>query len=366
MKVYFDHQIFSLQRYGGISRYFANIYNSLQDNGHTGCKLTVLYSRNQYIQNVKFPLPAFLGERLLRKQRKLEKWNRKYSGYLIGKNDFDVLHPTYYHPYFLTELKKPFVITVHDMIHELFPEYFSPHEQYVPFKRATITKADHIIAISESTKNDLQKVFNIPDHKISVIHHGYQSTAPALMSETDHAYKPPFKDYLLFVGDRSGYKNFNRFVLAVQPLMNRYDIRLICTGGGEFGPAEREILIRAGIEDKVMQISATDAQLNTLYQQAMAFVYPSLYEGFGLPILEAFNNQCPVITSNTSCFKEVAGNAAAYFDPYQPEDMTRVIDAVINSKETSGLLKAEGTRQLTRFPMDLCMQRTLDVYRHLV
>ncbi|WP_341842317.1 glycosyltransferase family 1 protein [Chitinophaga caseinilytica] len=362
MKVYFDHQVFSWQRYGGISRYFANIYNSLHDRGYTDCKITLLYSRNHYIQDQKFPLSPMLGERLLRKQRKLEKWNRKYSKYLIGKNDFDILHPTYYDPYFLTRLKKPFVITVHDMIHELFPEFFSPHDHNIPFKRATITKADHIIAISESTKNDLQRVFNIPDHKISVVYHGYQEAhVPA-----DPAFKPPFPEYLLFVGDRAGYKNFARFVQAVQPLLDRYDINLICAGGGDFGVAEKELLIRAGIEHRAKQISATEAQLNALYQGALAFVYPSLYEGFGLPILEAFRNNCPIVSSNTSCFHEVGGDAVAYFDPYQVEDMTQAIDSVINSRDRSGELRAKGLVQLDKFPMQVCMDKTLEVYRGVV
>jgi len=363
MKVYFDHQIFSMQRFGGISRYFANIYSYLNSHGHPDCKLLVLYSRNHYIQDLKLPLPPFLGETFLKKQHKLERWNKKYSRQMIRKNDFDLLHPTYYHPYFLTKLKKPFVLTVHDMIHELFPEYFSPHDHFVPFKRATITKADHIIAISQSTKNDLQQIFNIPEHKITVVYHGYMENH----QEEDLSFTPPFQDYILYVGDRgTGYKNFSRFVRAVQPLLDRYNINLICTGGGDWGAAERELLLRAGIQDRTKQIAATEAQLNTLYQKAIAFVFPSLYEGFGFPILEAFKNNCPVISSNTSCFKEVGGDAAAYFDPYQQEEMTQVIESVINSSDKAAQLRNRGIQQLSKFSMEQCMEGTLDVYKKLI
>lgn len=362
MKVYFDHQIFSMQRFGGISRYFANIYNYLNSHGHPDCKLLVLYSRNHYIRDLKLPMNPFWGEAFLKKQHKLEHWNKRYSRHMIKKNDFDILHPTYYHPYFLTTLKKPFVLTVHDMIHELFPEFFSPHDCFVPFKRATITKADHIIAISQSTKNDLQRIFNIPDHKISVVYHGYMENH----QENDPAFIPPFQDYILYVGDRAGYKNFSRFVQAVHPLMDRYNINLICTGGGDWGAAERELLIRFGIQDRTKQLAATEAQLSVLYQKAIAFVFPSLYEGFGFPILEAFKNNCAVITSNTSCFKEVGGDAAAYFDPYQHEDMTQVIDAVINSKDKAAALKNRGVQQLSKFSMEQCMQGTLEVYKKLL
>lgn len=363
MKVFFDHQIFSMQRFGGISRYFANIHNYLNRHGHSDSRILALYTRNHYVRNLQFPLNNFCGELLLKKQRKLERWNKRYSRYIINKNDFDLLHPTYYDPYFLSNLKKPFVLTVHDMIHELFPEYFSPYDQFVPFKRTTITKADHIIAISQSTKKDLQQIFNIPDHKITVVYHGYMQNH----HEDDPTFTPPYQDYLLYVGDRgTGYKNFARFIRAVQPLMNRYNINLICTGGGDWGVAERELLIRAGIQDRTMQISATEAQLNMLYQKAVAFVFPSLYEGFGFPILEAFKNNCPVITSNTSCFKEVGGEAAAYFDPYQQEDMTHVIESVISNDDKATLLKNRGRQQLSLFSMHKCMESTLEVYRKLV
>lgn len=364
MKVYFDHQVFSWQRFGGISRYFTNIYNSLHDHGHVDCKLLLLHSRNHYIKDHKFPVPTFLAQRFLKKQQTLEKWNKKYAEYMIEKNDFDILHPTYYNPYFLSKLKKPYVLTVYDMIHELFPEFFSPHDQSVPQKRETIMKADHIIAISESTKNDLQKLFNIPDHKISVVYLGYHENQETLTPE-DHAFQPPFQEYILFVGERGGYKNFGRFVQAVTPLLHKYDINLVCSGGS-LGVAEKELLFRAGIADRVKQVSATEAQLNMLYRNALALVFPSLYEGFGLPILEAFRNECPIVISNTSCFKEVGGDAASYFDPYQIEDMTQAIDAVINSKDVSNQLRSKGMQQLAKFPMDLCMERTLDVYRKLM
>ncbi|WP_341838621.1 glycosyltransferase family 1 protein [Chitinophaga pollutisoli] len=366
MKVSFDHQIFTMQRYGGISRYFANICNSLQEREDAECKLLVLYSRNQYIQDRQFPMSPFLGERLLKKNSNLAKWNEKYARHHIRKNDFDILHPTYYHPYFLEGLKKPFVITVHDMIHELFPEYFSTNEVYVRYKRETISRADHLIAISASTENDLQRIYNIPESKISVVHHGYQDNPALLNADDTSSFQPPFRDYVLFVGDRAGYKNFGRFVQAVKPVLERYDIHLVCAGGGDFGAAEHEMLYRAGIQHRAKQVSASEAQLNALYQHALAFVYPSLYEGFGLPILEAFRNNCPIITSNTSCFKEVGGDAAIYFDPYQVEDMTKAIDAVINSKELYGQLRAKGTERLGLFTMERCMEGTMEVYRKLV
>src|ERR1019366_610887 len=127
--------------------------------------------------------------------------------YLVKQNDFEVFHPTYYHPYFLKSLKKPFVLTVHDIIYELFPEYFAT-EPYKFYKQKLLSLADHIIAISECTKNDIQKFYDIEDSKISVIHHGYQIP----MNEVPSIFYSANDPYILFVGDRFGYKNFDLFI----------------------------------------------------------------------------------------------------------------------------------------------------------
>src|SRR5690606_2346406 len=231
----------------------------------------------------------------------------------------DIFHPTYYDAYFLSLLKRPFVLTVHDLTHEIYPEFFPQNDPFITHKREVIAKADHIIAISHSTAKDLQEVFGIAEKKISVIYHGYYKGH--IQEDTDF---PLPARYLLYVGDRAGYKNFTRFITAVAPLLRQdKELFVICAGGGEFRLAERELFYRNGISENILQRSATDPQLNNMYQKAIMFVYPSLYEGFGLPILEAFSNNCPVAMSDSSCFPEVGGNAVIYFDPYSPEDMLK-------------------------------------------
>ncbi len=363
VKILFDHQMFTLQRFGGISRYFANIISNLKAKPDMAYKLGVVYSNNYYIQLEKKPLNNFFFKFVLRKTKKQIKWNNIYCKYLLKKNNFDVFHPTYFNPYFLKYLRKPFVLTVHDMIHEILPEYFSPNSLEVYHKRLLIKKADHIIAISQSTKNDIQKLYHIPDDKITVIYHGYHK----IKDFDDANFNITYKKYLLYVGDRNGYKNFTRFLEAFKQISDeRIDIHLICVGGGNFTPYETELIKRLNIIDFVHQTAATDGELCKLYQNALLFIYPSLYEGFGLPILEAFQNKCPIAVSNTSCFKEVCGDAVVYFNPYNVAEIKNSIELVLSSNDLPNILRNNGLIQLEKFEMDTCLKKTLEVYKKLI
>lgn len=357
LDILYDHQIFTMQRYGGISRYFVNIQSALKKKEGIRFHNGTLYSNNYYIRD-NTHLPSYLSPFFSKKEKSIQKWNRKYSEDLIRKNNFDVFHPTYYNPYFLDNLKKPFVITVHDMIHELFPEMFEPWDVFVNYKRRCIENAAHVIAISQSTKDDIIKILGVDETRISVIHHGFNPQPPPSLT-TDKK-----EDYLLFVGDRRGYKNFSRLVTSLVPLFIRNpSIHLICAGGGEFQSAELELLIRLKIIDRVKQISASDEVLGNLYRNAIAFLFPSLYEGFGFPVLEAFLNNCPVIASDSKCFKEIGGEAIHYFNPYDEHSILNAVEEVIWDSEKIKMLVGNGQKQLIKFPMATCVNKTIDIYK---
>jgi len=364
LQLLFDHQTFSTQKYGGISRYFATLQNKLGNAEDIHAKTGLFYTNNYYLKDYPPSLNTAFGKLLLKKQRKIYKWNKKYSKYLVSKNNFDIFHPTYYDPYFIEVLKKPYVITVHDMIHELMPEYFSPSDIASTHKRQCIENAAHIIAISETTKRDLKDILNIPDERISVIYHGFQ---PANIGQ-HHDAEPPINlenAYLFYVGDRTGYKNFPRFIRAIASLLRTKNIKLICAGGGAFQYAETELFNRMKIKQQVSQISATDPQLNLLYQNAKAFIFPSLYEGFGMSILESFHNKCPIILSNTESFKEIAGDAAAYFNPYEEQSILQTIERVISDEQYAAELVEEGSKRLLNFTIEQCINKTTAVYKGL-
>jgi len=363
INVLFDHQTFSSQRYGGISRYFANIHHYISQQDTVQSDISIIRSENQYIRDYPALLNNQIGNIILKKPTRSYKWNKVYSKYRLLKNDYDILHPTYYNPYFLKYTKKPFVITVHDMIHEIYPEFFESGDISARYKRLCVENASHIIAISESTKNDLINILGVSEDRISVIYHGYdpQLSSPSKITEAPLAF-----DYLLYVGDRKGYKNWARFVRAIIPLLKmNASMKLVCTGGGSFQSAERELLNRLHVTDQVQQLSVSDKQLSSLYQNALAFIYPSLYEGFGLPILEAFQNQCPVIASDNICFKEIGRDAVAYFNPNDEESILQVVSSVISSSQCTNDLVKKGLSLLPHYAMEQCLEQTLTVYKNI-
>lgn len=361
IKVLFDHQIFSLQVYGGISRYFANIITALQKyNGITPVS-GFLYSKNYYQKAPDHGINGLVFKLLTRKHPDIYQKNKRFSKYLIKKNNFDVIHATYFDPYFLEYVKKPLVITIHDMIYERFPEFFSSDDPTPQQKREIAQAADQIIAISETTKKDIIDYLDIDENKITVIPHGINNDA--LQYETVDELP---ERYILFVGSRGGYKNFQFLAEAFSKIIETDNtLYLVLAGGSALTEDELEFLSAHQILNKTFRISATDKQLNTLYQNAICFVFPSLYEGFGIPILEAFKNGCPVLLSNCSCFPEIAGDAALYFDHESLPSLIGKIQLLKTDHLLRERLVNDAKIKLQAYTMERCINATIDVYKTL-
>lgn len=365
IKVFFDHQKFSTQRFGGISRYFATIIEEINRRPDFDSKLGVLYSENHYINLQQGDFLKKIAGKILHSEygSRISRLNQAYCQYLLSQDDFDIFHPTYYDNYYLSRLKKPMVTTIHDMTHERLPEYFWSMSPLTAQKRINIENADHIIAISETTKKDLVELSGVAEKKVSVIYHGIDFNMELAYEEI-----PNIPDsFLLFVGDRSGYKNFYIFIDAFERLTKRYsNLNLILCGGGTLGIADQELIKRKKLDEKVKHLNVTDGQLNYLYKKATLFVYPSLYEGFGLPILEAFKARCPIVLSDIECFKEVAGDAALYFSKHNLDDLTEKLIYAIDHPSLREQLVTSGMERIKLFPLEKSMAKTLDLYKRLV
>ncbi len=368
MKILYDHQIFTAQKYGGISRYFCMLMSQF-DGKEMQYGLPAMYTSNYYLNDLMIRTPNKLKIKTVNSkrigkifQRYINYYNGKESLRSICRGDFDVFHPTYYNPYFLPQLgDKPLVVTVYDMIHEIFPEYFSLEDQITTWKQQLLGRATRIIAISERTKKDILKFYDVDQNKIEVIYLGnsLQRTGPA----KSYTRKQMPEKYLLFVGDRSLYKNFYLFAVSIAPLM-KFDreLRLVCVGGRPFLDQENIFFRRNGLGGKVVYCETNDAALADLYSNALAFVYPSLYEGFGIPILEAFSCDCPTILSNNSSLPEVGGNAAVYFDPKDPVSIRDAIRKVIYDKDYQEKMIDRGRERLALFSWEKCANETISVY----
>jgi len=390
MKILYDYQIFTKQNYGGVSRYFYELMDNLRAH-KIDIEIPINYSKNIYIKEADFlsrPLKGYteykdflLGLRpkgkakiykLLQKLnfiKNAETANQKISIECLKKQNFDIFHPTYYDSYFLKYIgKKPFVLTIYDMIHETYPELFSADNKIARQKKILAQKAEKIIAISENTKKDIIKFIGINEDKILVIHLGNSINRQEnnLKINTDLLKKLPEK-YILFVGNRASYKNFDNFSKALIPLFKiNKKLNAVCAGGGEFSDKEINFFKTFNITDKFRQYSVNDSDMTLLYKNALVFVFPSLYEGFGLPILEAFNCGCPVAASNRGSLPEIAGNAAAYFNPEDISSITDAINNIIADDGTKEKMKKNGFEQLKKFSWEKTAEKTLDVYNSIL
>ena len=360
-RILFDNQMFTLQRFGGVTRYFADLMYNLPADEFVA-DIPMRYCENHYITetygrrygNIGFPKNYRLRRQLYMLANKPMAWKAVKSG------DYDIFHPTYFNPYFLKHVKrrgKPFVLTVHDMTFERYPQDVLLYDRTIPHKKLLIAEADHIIAVSENTKRDIVELLGTAPSKITVVHHGYlpiAEPAPQL-----------FDRYVLYVGERKGYKNFLPWLSAIRPLFKLDpNLKIVCTGS-PFSASETKLFKRWNIADRLLHISANDAQMASLYRHALCFAFPSHYEGFGIPILEAFANGCPVCLSNASAFPEVAGDAAMYFNPNDAQSMHDTLKELVSSAHLRDELRAKGAVRSKDFSIERMVEQTCDVYRKL-
>ena len=285
--------------------------------------------------------------------------NKLNTFYNIKKNKFDVIHPTYYDPYVIKYANNvPLVITIHDMIHEKFPEYFNKYDTTSKNKKKYLLKSNAIITVSQKTKEDLLYFYpQIPEKKIFVIYHGNELSSSGQINKKEN--------YILFIGQRNGYKNFERFIKAVAPILIRFNLRLICIGP-LFTQNEYRILKQNNITDRAISTFISESDLQDIYAKALVFVFPSLYEGFGFPILEAFASGCPVILSCTSCFQEIAEDAAVYFDPYSIDDMRETIEKVLLNGLLQTKLVEKGYKRIRFFSWEKTVKQTYQIYSEIL
>ena len=331
MKILFDAQAFDMQTHGGVSRSFVELYKHMPDN--VMATFGVRETDNVYLQSLDFPSAGYSYHNFISKRdfplKKMfykayyniaygypSRWdkrpflNRYYSERLIKEGNFDVFHPTYFDDYFLEILgEKPFVLTIHDMIPELFPNYYPRNDFQIIQKSKLVSLAKHIVAVSEHTKEDLVRLLNVPEDKVTVVYHGVDEATYVPTEQNELNF-----EYLLYVGDRKFYKNFMAFCQACIPIFKKHgDLKVICTGK-PFDTEEMQFFREKNVENRfVHHFVKAEQELMDLYHYAVAFVYPSAYEGFGIPILEAYKADCPVMLNRASCFPEIAGDAAVFF-----------------------------------------------------
>lgn len=341
MTINIDGIIFSLQKQGGISVYFHELLEYLTRE-HGSVVLTLESPTSQEVNRYDRGVSV-----INRPARTFERY--RTSRVLPGVS---VFHSSYYRQPSRHDL--PTVVTVHDFIYE---RYLQGPRQWLHTKQknAAIRAAQAVICISESTKNDLLEfVGETPGQKIYVIHNGVSDIFCNLRLE------PTIAPYVLFVGQRSGYKNFS---VALRAMAFLPDLELHCVGGGPIRLGELDG-VPESVYRRVRHLGfVSDEELNILYNRALCLVYPSSYEGFGIPVVEAMRAGCPVVSADCKAVREVGRDALTIFAGSDPQAMADAILKTASSERAS--LVEKGLAVASGYSWSDTHRQTLDVYRSL-
>ncbi|TBR60367.1 mannosyltransferase [Westiellopsis prolifica IICB1] len=355
MHILYDGQIYARQTAGGINRYFANLISRLPKD-----VFPTLTTRQ--ILDVNYPthpnLKTFLYKGF-RPRRISDSLEKHYFQAIATFKHFDLIHPTYYSLLSQKDFnfyRYPLVLTVHDMIYEIF----YPNDPHIEEKRKAIMTAQAIICVSENTKKDLLEYYSLPEDKITVTY---------LASEVDSSLSygsesVPIYPYYLYVGSRSSYKNFDTLLAAFAKVVSvKSEVRL-CIVGSPFNRQEEQLIAALNLSERIEHYNnVSDSHLAKLYRCSVAFVYPSLYEGFGIPPLEAMSCGTVAVVSNTSSIPEVVGDAGLLFDPKATYDLAEILLLLLDKPTERDQFIAKGYKRAKIFSWNKTAAQTLQVYR---
>lgn len=261
------------------------------------------------------------------------------------------------------------IITIHDLMPLYFPK--GRIHQYIYYKfllKRIINNSNKIITVSNNTKNDIIKEYKIKEEKIKVIYNGFDEINEKIDKDFSKRYvkeKYNLEDYILMVGIHYSYKNLHRVIEAYDECKNILNKSIAIVGGYDckYGKELINLVNKKGLNKNIKFLGFVDNyDKNKLYQGADLFIYPSLYEGFGLPVLEAMANETLVACSNTSSLPEVVGEAAYKFDPCNIKEIEKALINMTNLKDEEYLdYMSKAKKQLMKFSWDKCSREIKDV-----
>lgn len=360
LRILYDHAIFTRQAHGGFSRYYTELISRIAADPCVRVSLFMgLHISGYDLDQHSDRFERFFGVRrpISRGTYRLTaNVNRWFFSRFAQKCAADLIHETAYLNLPVPGAKR--IVTLHDLVPERMPHLRIPIDSMFAKKRESVLNADGVICISERTRQDMLELYGQPRGKVVVIHHANSLVLP--VSDC-----PPVSfPYILFVGSRGTYKNFTVLLEAYgQSQMLRKAVQLVCFGGGPFRDDEFQRIARLGLANQVHWFTGPDRLLVNLYAHAKAFVYPSLYEGFGIPLLEAMHYGCPVVASRASCFPEIAGEAAEYFEPTSTEHLRAKLITVLDDPCLRDRMIQKGHEHELMFNWDRCAKETVNFYR---
>lgn len=346
----------------GVSVYTLKLLTHFREQSSADCRFTV-YLKHPPLPHMPEPTKYFqyyvvFGPVL---------WSRVFfPARLLLERDLDVFFsPAHYSPALLTHR---FVVTIHDLSYFYYPNEFLKRDLYKlrNWTKHALSQASRVITVSECTKKDVMRFYGVSSEKIRVIYNGFEKEVFNPDGITNTAYKrlglQPQK-YFLYVGTIQPRKNIKRLIEAYRIVRRAHpELRLVITG--KKGWLSKEITDSASADDSNTIIFTgylPDDDVVSLYKNALCLVMPSLYEGFGIPVLEAMSHGCPVLASQVSSLPEIGGDACVYFDPESIEDIAVKMARIAKDIVLRDTLIAKGTQRLKIFSWKKCAAQTLAV-----
>jgi glycosyltransferase involved in cell wall biosynthesis len=362
VRIAVDEQIFLLQPYGGISRLFSELMRELTALGEEH-NLSLDPLNTQVINRYLLDDPELTGK--LGVTQAASEWHAlaRYVKNSRKTSDADIVHNTFYLPWGLAPKQGARrVATIHDLIPERMPET-RRRLDFLTKKKDYLRKADHIICVSEATKSDLLEIYGEQSVPVSVIHLGVD---PKYVPQAPVPTWLP-RDYVLMVGHRGQYKDAQTLFRAFARIAPEDpDLHLVCLGGGAFNRAEKRMLQELGIAERVAQHSIQEQDMPGVYGGSRAFVLPSQFEGFGLPVLEAMASGAPTILARATSLPEVGGDAARYFTPSSDVELAECLSSILLSPALAQDLRQRGIQRAAQFTWRKHALQTIAVYQSLV
>ncbi|MEI6532975.1 MAG: glycosyltransferase family 1 protein [Candidatus Roizmanbacteria bacterium] len=264
----------------------------------------------------------------------------------------------------------PTVVTIHDLAYFLYPEEFLKKDLYQlrEWTRYSVDQSTHLIAVSKTTKKDLIRYYNIQENKISIVYNGFEKQIKEDNATIDkhilNKWNIRQNEYILFVSTIQPRKNLINLLKAYSELKKQsvsYNLVIVGKKGWLYKQIFEDVKTLNLEEHVIFTDYVSDDELVELYKHALCLVFPSLYEGFGIPILEAMSWRCPVITSFASSLPEVGGDACLYIDPENPQDISEKISHLIDNNSLRNKLIEKGLERTKNFSWEKCAQETLEV-----
>lgn len=366
VRIAFDPQTFSLQDYGGVSRYFVETATCLARLPETDVSVLAFAHFNAYLAQAPRGLVVGRGIPVLPSsmRRALVRMNQLLARSWLRRHPVDIVHETYYAAARTAPPGQPVVLTVFDMIHEKFPDYAPRTARVVRLKQLAIDRADHLICISENTRRDLLERYPIDPTRATVVRPGFSK--PGADERT--LPRPRATPYILFVGSRGGYKDFNVLLRAYARAATLHrEFALVCFGDAPLSATERQQASALGVPlERLLHASGSDRELAAYYRHAAVLVYPSRYEGFGMPPLEAMARECPVVCSDAASLPEVAADAAHMFAAGDADALQAALEAVLGSPSRAAALRDKGRLRAQAFSWEICASQTREVYARVL